>query len=89
MTTQTTDIKREFQTPLGVVCCGLICNRQDRAIDTKKYENGSSEIFKTYGHKIEIVSFKIKVPLYNGDTIVPHSCSIYKEATAVSPAFRI
>lgn len=69
MTTQTTDIKREFKTPLGVVCCGLICNRQNNAIETKKYENGSSEIFKTVGHKIEIVSFKIRVPLYNGDTL--------------------
>lgn len=69
MTTQTTDIKREFKTPLGVVCCGLICNRQNNAIETKKNENGSSEIFKTDGHKIEIVSFKIRVPLYNGDTL--------------------
>ncbi|MFM1998499.1 MAG: hypothetical protein RL204_446 [Bacteroidota bacterium] len=69
MTTQTTDIKREFITPLGVVRCGLICNRQDGAFETKRYENGSSEIFKTDGHKIEIVSFKIRVPLYNGDNL--------------------
>ncbi len=69
MTTQITEIKREFKTPLGVVRCGLICSRQDSVIETKKYENGSSEIFKTDGHKIEIVSFKIRVPLYNGDTL--------------------
>ena len=69
MTTQTTNIEREFKTPLGVVRCGFICKRQDSAIETKKYENGSSEIFKTDGHKIEIVSFKIRVPLYNGDNL--------------------
>ena len=69
MSTQTTNIKREFKTPLGVVRCGFICNQPDSAIETKRYENGSSEIFKTEGHKIEIVSFKIRVPLYNGDTL--------------------
>lgn len=69
MTIQTIDINREFKTPLGVVRCGLICNGQYGAIETKKYENGSSEIFKTNGHKIEIVSFKIRVPLYNGDNL--------------------
>lgn len=69
MTTQKTDIKRAFRTPLGVVRCGLVCNGKDSFIEMKKYENGSSEIFKTDGHKIEIVSFKIRVPLYNGDTV--------------------
>ena len=69
MTTQTTDIKREFKTPLGVVRCGLICNAIDNSIDMREYENGSSEIFKTGAHKIEIVSFKIRVPLHNGDNL--------------------
>lgn len=64
-----TDIKREFKTPLGVVRCGLICNRQDIAVETKNYENGSSEIVKTDGHQIEIVTFKIRVPLFNGDNL--------------------
>lgn len=69
MMTQMADINREFKTPLGVVHCGLICNRQDNSIETKIYENGSSEIFKTEGHRIEIVSFKIRVPLYTGETL--------------------
>lgn len=69
MTTRATDIKREFKTPLGVVRCGLICSGQENAVEIKKYENGRSEIFKTDGHKIEIVSFKVRVPLYNGDTL--------------------
>lgn len=69
MTAHKTDIKLEFETPLGVVRCGVICSGKNGAIDTKKYENGSSEIFKTDAHIIEIISFKIKVPLYNGDTL--------------------
>jgi hypothetical protein len=69
MTIETTVIKREFKTPIGVVRCGFICNRYVSAVETKKYENGSSEIFKTDEHKIEIVSFKIRIPLYNGDTL--------------------
>jgi hypothetical protein len=69
MTTQKTKIEREFRTPLGIVRCGFFCCGVDRPIETKKYENGSSEIFKTDGHKIEVVSFKIRVPLYNGDTL--------------------
>lgn len=73
MTTRTKEIKREFNTPLGVVCCGLICENNLITLETKKYENGSSEIFKTTEHLIEIISFKIKVPLYNGETLT-NSC---------------
>ena len=69
MTTQSTDIKREFKTPLGVVRCGINCCGHDNVVDTNKYENGSSEIFKTVGHQIEIISFKIRIPLYNGETL--------------------
>jgi len=73
MTTQTTNIEREFKTPLGIVRCGIICNGVNSFIEAKKYENGVSETFETEGHKIEIVSFKIRVPLYNGDNLT-HSC---------------
>jgi hypothetical protein len=69
MTKQKTNIEKEFKTPLGVVRCGLFCEGVERTIETKKYENGSSEIYATNGHKIEIVSFKIRVPLYNGETL--------------------
>lgn len=69
MPTPTTDIKQEFYSPLGVVRCGLSCSQKTSAVGTKKYENGSSVIFSSEGHNIEMVSFKIKVPLYNGDTL--------------------
>lgn len=69
MTTHMTDIKQKFKTPLGVVCCGLIYTKNDSVFGTKKYKNGNSKIFKTKGHIIEIVSFKIRAPLYNGDSL--------------------
>lgn len=78
MTTRTTYIKQEFKTPLGVVYCELICNKNLILVETKKYENGSSEIFKTDGHIIEVVSFKIRVPLYNGDTLTDSSGWIFR-----------
>lgn len=69
MQTQDSNLEKQFITPLGVVRCGLICNETVRLIETKKYENGSAEILATNGHFIEVVSFKIRVPLYNGGTL--------------------
>lgn len=69
MNTPITDIKQEFKTPLGIIHCGFICNQQNSIMKKKKYENGSSEVFKTVGHLIEIISFKIRAPLYNGETL--------------------
>jgi hypothetical protein len=84
MTTQRTNIERKFETPLGLVRCGLIGSGIDRSAE-KKYENGNSEIYKTDGHKIEIVSFKIRVPLYNGDRLTDSSGWIFRiERTADS-----
>jgi hypothetical protein len=62
-------IEQEFKTPLGIVRCGLTCARIDTAIETRKYENSISEIFHSKGHKIELISFKISVPLYNGGNL--------------------
>lgn len=76
--TETTKIEQEFRTPLGVVCCGFFCSGTNRPIETKKYENGSSETFITIGHKIELVSFKIRVPLYNGETLTDSSGWIFR-----------
>lgn len=64
-----TNIERQFETPLGVVRCGLNCAHYDTSVETKEYKNGHSEIYKTAGHKVEIISFKIRVPLYNGDNL--------------------
>jgi hypothetical protein len=69
MKTQSDNIEREFSTPLGIVRCGFFCTPNIKAVNTNTYEKGSSEIYKTDGYKIEIISFKIKVPLYNGETL--------------------
>ncbi len=62
-------MEKKFQTPLGIVRCGFFCNAIVNPVGAKSYKNGNSEIFKTKGHTIEIISFKIKIPLYNGDTL--------------------
>lgn len=69
MAIQPTNIEIEFKTPLGIVRSGFSASGINSCIETKRYKNGSSEIFETEGHKIEIISFKISVPLYNGDTL--------------------
>lgn len=73
-----TDFISEFKTPLGVVNCGVISNNTLSYIETKKYKNSSSEILKTEVHKIEIVSFKIIVPLYDGDILTDSLGWIYR-----------
>lgn len=68
--TQTTPIERKYQTPIGLIRCGLIADFiNDNSIQTKNYEHGTSELFKTTSHQIELVEFKIRMPLYNGDTV--------------------
>ncbi|MDR2228418.1 MAG: hypothetical protein LBE39_03015 [Flavobacteriaceae bacterium] len=69
MPLQKNKIEKEFKTPLGIVRSGIICGEINGFVENKKYENGCSEIFNTNGHNIEIVSFRIKVPLYNGDSL--------------------
>jgi len=68
--TQNTTIEKKFQTPIGLVRCGLKADFiNDNSIQTKSYEHGTSELFKTKSHQIELVEFKIRLPLYNGDTV--------------------
>ncbi len=69
MKTQPANIERRFDTPLGVVRCGLNCDSFDKAVETRIYKNGHSEIYKTTGHKVELISFKIKQPLQNGESV--------------------
>jgi hypothetical protein len=47
-------------------------------LNLKKYENGSSEIFKANGYQVEVISFKIKIPLYNGDLLNDGSGWIFR-----------
>lgn len=56
--------------PLGNVVCGLVSNcTKLHLVGHHTYENGTSEIFETVGHKIELIEFKIRQPLHNGETV--------------------
>jgi hypothetical protein len=69
MTTQSTKMEHEFETPLGIIRCGVSPDGIENSNEVRRLENGDSQVFKTKGHEIEFVSFKLKVPLYNGDTL--------------------
>jgi hypothetical protein len=74
----TTNVERQFNTPLGAVRCGLICGGFDSYVEAKKYKNGESEIVQTTGHLVEIVSFKIKLPLYSHERVTESSGWIFR-----------
>ena len=64
-------ISKSFKTPLGNVICSL--RSSDSQVDFKaaiNYENGHSEIFITKGYQVELIEFKIRQPLYNGETVL-------------------
>lgn len=69
MVVQSANMKEQFSTPLGIINCGLSNSGHNDLVETKKYENGQSKIFITIGHQVEIISFIIRLPLYNGDSI--------------------
>lgn len=63
-------INRIFESPLGQVICGLDASTSSiESIATNKYGNGESETFRIGEYKIELVEFKIRQPLYNGETV--------------------
>lgn len=63
-------INRIFDTPLGQVFCGLTTDSSDiQNIGVKEYENGQSVSYKFGGYIVELVEFKIRLPLYNGETV--------------------
>jgi hypothetical protein len=62
-------MEQQFDTPLGIIKCGLNSNDIISLVGIKKYENGQSKIFKTIGYRVEIISFKIRLPLYNGENV--------------------
>ncbi len=63
-------IDKKYNTPLGIVNCGLLGDKTViECIENKTYENGQSEIYKTNSFQIELIEFKIRIPLYNGDVL--------------------
>ncbi|TRX32585.1 hypothetical protein [Flavobacterium restrictum] len=72
------NIEKQFETPLGIIRCGINSDGFEKTFDTQKYENGNSEIFKTSGHKVEIITFKIRLPLYNDDILTDSFGCIFR-----------
>jgi hypothetical protein len=63
-------IEEIFPTPIGVVSCGLSSSaRKIEVIGNKAYDNGKSIEYNTLSHNIELVRFKQRLPLYNGETV--------------------
>lgn len=63
-------INKNYKTPIGIVNCGLASNKpMIEFIENKTYKNGQSEILKTNNFQIELIKFKVKIPLYNGDSL--------------------
>jgi hypothetical protein len=66
----TNPVERIFETPLGQVICGLSTDSTNlENIGVKEYENGRSISYRVGGHKVELIEFKIRQPLYNGETV--------------------
>lgn len=77
--TQTNILVKTFETSLGNVVCGLVSDcTKIKLVGHNIYENGKSEIFETVGHRIELIEFKIRQPLYNGETVTDSFGWIWK-----------
>jgi len=72
-------INKIFETPLGQVACGLNsdCSETEN-VGEYEYGNGKSVTYKTSGYRIELVEFKIRQPLYNGETVTDSNGWIWR-----------
>jgi hypothetical protein len=72
-------VSKSFETPLGEVTCYLNSSSSEITLEeTRTYEHGNSEIYRANGHKIELVEFKIRQPLYNGETLTDSNGWIWR-----------
>ncbi len=63
-------IYRVFETPLGEIICKLQSSFSNvEKIEDKEYENGRSSTYRINGYIIDLIEFKIKQPLYTGETV--------------------
>lgn len=72
-------IIKRFETPLGIIACGLKSdNLEIRLIKQDNYKNGFSETFRTKSFQIELIEFKVNVPLINGDSLTDSNGWIWR-----------
>lgn len=63
-------IEQQFQTPIGVVSCGLnSSNSFIKLIEQRQYDHGNSTVYSTSTHCIELITFKRRLPLFNGEAV--------------------
>lgn len=62
-------IDKNYETPLGTINWLTSNESLINLIDNKSYKNGQSGIYNTTDFQIEIVQFKIRLTLYNGDSL--------------------
>src|ERR1700740_2251055 len=62
--------ENSFETPLGKVVCGIKTSEDYHDIIAEtSYEHGHSQTIVTRSHSIEFITFKLKLPLYNGEVV--------------------
>ncbi len=72
-------INKRYKTPIGVVNCGMTSNKPVcNLIKKNTYKNGQYEIYETVDFQVELVEFKIKESLYNGDFLTDLNGWIWK-----------
>ncbi len=63
-------IEQSFPTPIAMVVCGLSSDQDILKItDRIQHDNGESVVFQTSSHTIELITFKQRMPLYNGRSV--------------------
>lgn len=63
-------IIKRFETPLGIISCRLTSDKSEiKLVKQDNYKNGFSETFQTNSFQIELIEFKVNVPLINGDSL--------------------
>lgn len=76
-------INKTFKTPIGIVACGLTSDVSNiEEITTIEYKNGNSTIYQIDSCKIELIEFKVRQPLYNGETTTDSSGWIWRIETS-------
>jgi len=77
-------IEQSFTTPIGTVKCGLNSTRPKIEITGRNsYENGTSIVYNTWSHNIELITFKQRLPLYNGETVTDCEGWIWRITKAI------
>ncbi len=72
-------IIKRFETPIGIVVCGLKSDKSRIAlVNHNKLQNGISELYQTVGYEIELIDFKLELPLINGDSLTDSNGWIWR-----------